>query len=79
MITSLIAGYRVPLLAGLALAALAVSVVAFNSIQDSGRNEERLDNLKDQLEVRSNIDAEVRNAPRDVESALELLRHRQNP
>lgn len=46
-------------------------------IQDTGKTELKLENLQEQIEVRREIDAAIRTAPRDVESSLELLRRRQ--
>ena len=48
-------------------------------IQDSGKQEDQLENLTDQLRLREQIDESVRTSPRDVQSAIELLRRRQNP
>lgn len=65
------------LLGGLLLVGLLWLGVSF--IKDSGRTEVELDTLKDQLELRESIDENIRNAPIDVDSAIELLRRRQNP
>jgi len=48
-------------------------------IQDTGRTEEKLENLQDQLEIREQIDEAITDAPTGVDDAIELLQRRQNP
>ena len=63
--------------AGTVLVAILLGWWLIHFIQDTGKTELKLENLQEQIEVRRQIDDAIRTAPRDVESALELLRRRQ--
>lgn len=73
------AGYRLGLIVAGVLAAILAAWYLTTTLVNTGRQEEQLDNLKDQLELRNEIDTSIRNAPSDVQSAIELLQRRQNP
>lgn len=66
------------LVGGVLLAGITVwTTIRF--IQDTGKTEAKLENLRDQLEVREQIDEAITTAPSDVDAATELLQQRQNP
>lgn len=73
------AGLQTKVVVGVAtvLAVILLVLWMIHFIQDTGRTELRLETLQEQIEVRRQIDDAISTAPRDVESALELLRRRQ--
>lgn len=75
----MIVGSRVMMLVGGVLVAGLIVTLVIRFIQDTGRTEEQLDNLKNQIEVRGRIDEAIGNTPSNVDAAIELLERRQNP
>jgi hypothetical protein len=75
----MIVGYRVVTAVVGALAAGMTVFFLIRFIQDTGRTEQRLENLQDQIELREQIDNAISNTPTSVDSAIELLQQRQNP
>lgn len=72
-------GFKMGVIAVLVLVAGLLVWMTIHSIQSNAVAEERLDNLTNQIETRERIDVQVRNSPSDAQSAIELLRRRQNP
>lgn len=72
-------GFKMGVIAVLVLVAGFLLWMTIHTIQSNAVAEERLDVLKDQIETRERIDVQVRNSPNDAQSAIELLRRRQNP
>lgn len=70
---------RLMLLVGGVLLAGTLVWTMIHFIQDTGKTEEKLENLRDQIEVREQIDEAITSAPTDVNVAIELLEQRQNP
>lgn len=75
----MILGYPVLKIAGGVLAATLTMYLVIQFVQGTGRAEQKLENLRDQIEVREQIDEAITDAPTDVDAALRLLRERQNP
>lgn len=70
---------RLMLLVGGVLLVGTIAWLLIHFIQDTGKTQEKLENLQDQLEVREQIDEAIGDAPTDVDAAIQLLEQRQNP
>jgi len=75
----MIVGPRVMMLAGGVLVVGLIVTLTIRFVQNTGRTEEKLDNLHDQIEIREQIDEAISNSPSSVGRSIELLERRQNP
>ena len=68
------AGYRNIVLAVIVLAVIGIGYTTIRWLQDTGKQELKIEQLEESLETRRRIDEAVRTAPSDVDDADSLLR-----
>ena len=70
----MLAGYRKLILVGLVLGALGLGYLTIQWLQDTGKQELKLELLEQDLNTRERIDNAVRNSPTGRDDALGVLR-----
>lgn len=68
------AGWKKIALVVLVLGVIGIGYTAIQWLQDTGKQELKIEQLEDQLILRRRIDEAIRTAPRDVDAADSLLR-----
>ena len=69
---------RLLMLAGGLVTALGLGIYVLQYIRSSERNTIKVEQLRDQIEIRERIDEAISNSPSNVSAAIELLQRRQD-
>lgn len=69
---------RLLMLAGGLVTVLGLGIYVLQYIRSSERNTVKVEQLRDQIEIRERIDEAISNSPSNVSAAIELLQRRQD-